>query len=99
MHTQFKVTVGKKAYGYGKETERSFEATVFRQGETVEVHFFFEGSRHHAGTIKTGPDVARWLAHALLAATEGARDSRLNSIQVKDDLIVLRTGSSTTPDA
>lgn len=90
VNTEFSVNVGGKAYGYGKESEGSFDIGVHRLCEQIQVHFFFKGSRHHVGTLKTSADIARWLAYALLAATEGASDARINRLRVRDDEITER---------
>lgn len=92
MSTEFSVKLGEEAYGYGQESEHSFGVSVHRLGEgPVEVNFHFEGVRHHAGRLKTSPEVARWLAYALLAAVEGPAGNRASKLCVKDDHIVLRS--------
>ena len=90
MNTEFYVTVGEEAFTYGKEREDSFDVSVIRIAEQIQVHFFFKGSRHHVGSLKTESSVARWLAHALLAATDGAPDATINRLRVEKDQIVQR---------
>ena len=99
MSTQCYVHVGKKAYGYAKEPQKDFEFTVFRLGDTVQVAFVAAGRRHHACTVKTTPEVARWLAHALLATCEASGDARINRLQVKDDIICERITGDISPEA
>ncbi|MDR3406618.1 MAG: hypothetical protein P4L99_29300 [Chthoniobacter sp.] len=90
MPTQFYVSVGQDADKYAKEIEHSFEALAFRQDDQISLQFNFEGSRHHVGTLRTTPEIARWIAYALLSATEGPAGSRVNRICVRDGAITER---------
>jgi hypothetical protein len=90
MSTQCYVNVGKKAYGYAKEPQKDFEFMVFRRGDTVEVRFFAAGKRLHTCAVKTNPEVARWLAHALLATSEATGAARINRLRVENDIICER---------
>lgn len=90
MPTQFYVSVGQDADKYAQEIEHSFEAIAFRLGDQVRLQFNFEGSRHHVGVLRTTPEIARWIAYALLSATEGATECRANRICVRDGSIAER---------
>jgi hypothetical protein len=101
MSTKFYVNIGKKAYGYGKDSQSDFELNVFPikstlLGDAVAVHFNVQsepgepGKRHHAGTFKTSPEIARWLAYALLAACEAPKSAHANSIKVEGNKITKR---------
>jgi len=90
MPTQFYVSVGQDADKYAKEIEHSFEAVAFREFDQIRLQFNFEGSRHHVGILKTTPEIARWIAYALLSATEGAAESRSNRICVREGSITER---------
>lgn len=96
MSTQCYVQVGKKPRRYACEPHTDFEFWAFRVGDSISLHFFGKGKRTHAGTIKTNPEVARWLAHALLAACEADSEARTSQLHVKNDKIVERRTGSTS---
>lgn len=87
---EFYVHLGKRASKYAKDEETNYEASVVRLFDAIHVSFFFQGERHHTGTMKVSPEVARWLAYALLSATDGGKDAQPVSMRVVEDSIVER---------
>jgi len=72
---------------YGYYQKNSFKISVEKHGEQITIGFGFEDFYPKYGEIIISSDVAKWLSHALLAASEESIKKYPLTVSVEYDQI------------